>query len=234
MSRVASRIVRRGGVYQYRRRVPDDIRKLGGFNGREIFQVSLRTADPVVARQEAAKREAWFERECAQVRGVEIAPHAANDAGVGMVLTDAYLKSIQDRYVAGALADDVSEDFHAQSSPELRDWIEHRDAWTAPAYAVDAQGRVIDPEGTLARQRQRELEEVRRLVRGDVTHQARKFGVAPGSEEFSRIEATFVEAELRILEGRRERRPGTMFGDAYRPADAIGPPWSRVRMEPPA
>lgn len=224
MSRVASRIVRRGGVYQYRRRVPDDVRKLGGFNGKEIYQVSLRTGDPVAARHEAAKREAWFERECARLRGVEIAPPAANDPGEGMVLTDTYLKALQDRYVARALADDVREDFRAQTDPELRDWIEYRDDWMVPAYRVDAQGRVIDPQGAKARHRQRELEEIRRRIRPDVTYQAKRFGVVEGSEEFNRIEIAYIEAERRILTGRRERSSETMFGESYRPADAAGPP----------
>jgi integrase len=203
--------------------VPDDIRKLGGFGGKEIVQVSLRTADPITARQEMAKRDAWFERECARLRGVEIAPAAANDASGGLVLTDTYLRAFQDRYVARALADDVGEGFRAQSDSSLRDWIEDRDAWAIPSHRVDAEGNVVDPEGTRARQRASELEEIRRRVRPDVTFQAKKFGVAEGSEDFSRIEATLVEAEDRILEGRRARAPGVMFGGGYRPADAVGP-----------
>lgn len=222
MAKVASRITRRGGVFQYRRRVPDDVRKLGGFDGREIFQVSLRTSDPVIARREAAKKEEWFELECARARGVELKPPAANDPGEGMVLTDSYLKALQDRYVARALAEDRREAFRAQSDPELQDWIDHRDAWTHPAYVADAQGRIINPEATEARHRQREVDEIRRFVSPDVSYQAKKFGVEPGSEEYSRIEDTFIEAERRILAGRRARTSGTMFGDAYRPEDAAG------------
>lgn len=223
MSKVASRIVRRGGVFQYRRRVPDDIRKLGGFSGKEIHQVSLRTSDPVVARHEAAKIESWFERECAQLRGIEVTPVAAKDPGEGMVLTDAYLKALQDRYVAQAIQGDVTDNIRARSDPDLKAWIEDRDEWAAPAYVADGMGRIINPEAQEARQRALLLDDIRRRVWPYVMFHAKKFGAQEGSEEFSRIEAAFVEAEFRILSARRERRPGVMFGDTYRPADAVGP-----------
>jgi integrase len=223
MSRVASRIVRRGGVFQYRRRVPDDVRKLGGFDGKEIVQVSLRTADPVAARREAARQEELFERECARLRGVEIEPNRHVHQGGGMVLTDGYLKAIQDRYVAVGLAEDVRESLAAQSDPELQEFVDSRDDWLAPAYRADAEGNIIDKAGTDARRRLMEIEELRRSIAPFANYHARAFGAEPGSAEFTRIENTFIEAELKINEARRTRQPGMMFGEAYRPSDASGP-----------
>lgn len=205
MSRVASRIVRRGGVFQYRRRVPDDVRKLGGFSGKEIVQVSLRTSDPVAARREAARQEGLFERECARLRGFEIEPTPPINQGVGMVLTDAYLKAIQDRYVAVGLAEDVRETLAAQSDPELQEYLDSRDDWLAPAYRADADGNIIDKAGTDARRRLIEIEELRRNIAPFASHHAGAFGAVPGSVEFTRIENAFIEAELKIIEARPDQ-----------------------------
>jgi len=222
MSKVASRIVRRAGVHQYRRRVPDDVRKLGAFNGREIFQISLRTRDPVVARLAAAKREVWFERECVIARGASVRPNPIDDGG-GMVLSDVHLKALQDRHVAVSLAEDVRETNAAQNDTDLADWIEQRDAWLIPTYRADEHGNILDKEGADARRRIYEIDQVRHLVAPVVEWHAKAFGAVPGSADHSRIENTFIEAELKALAGRRELRPGVMFPSAYRPADASGP-----------
>jgi integrase len=227
MSKVASRIIRRGGVYQFRRRVPGDVRERGAFGGKEIIQISLRTSDLVAARREAAKLDEWFEGECASARGVEPAPARTGPAG-GMVLSDAYLKAIQDRYVAVALADDVQERLAAQADPNLHELIEERDLWMAPTYSADAAGNIIDKEGSDASRREWLIRQFRRDVEPFARHHAKAFDVSPGSREYSLIESVFVEAELKILAERQARRPGEVFGEGYRPANLAEP---RVKPE---
>lgn len=222
MAKVPSRIVLRGGVYQYRRRVPDDVRALGGFQGREIFQISLRTGDVTEARARAVEQERSFERQCGLIRGAPSHQSSAiNKEPAEGVVTLAYLKSMRDQYVASALADDIDEALRARFDPALAERIAERDDHLAPASAALPDGRVVSHTSS-------EESYFRGRIAGDLQWIASKVNAAPGTIEHRQIEATLMEAEAAVLEHRRARRPGSMFGSGFVAADAVGP---RVRPE---
>ena len=57
--RLVTNIVRRGAVYYFRRRVPDDLQKA---IGKTLIRESLNTREPVKARTLGAERSAFWER----------------------------------------------------------------------------------------------------------------------------------------------------------------------------
>jgi hypothetical protein len=95
---------RDGGVFYFRARVPT---RLIGAYGKRMESVSLRTRDPVVARQRARERRVEFDKALAALEQ-RLSPAAGDDfRGRVLHLSDDDIEAVCDRFRAKRLADDV-------------------------------------------------------------------------------------------------------------------------------
>ncbi len=96
----------KSGMYQFRKRVPEDVRRLVG--GPPVVKVSLGTKDPSKAVEEFRRRDAEFETRWAEIRkGVQNLDHETVEA----------------------LGGEVYRDLLARPGKERRGWVHHWYAW---------------------------------------------------------------------------------------------------------
>lgn len=194
MARAPAHITRRSGVYIYRRRVPDDVRDSGFFDGKSHYQVSLRTSDLNEAKGKALPLGIRFDAEVANLRAGSIkAPILTS--GEQRVLTDEALESIQAKWWSSTIKRDREKRLMAEADPG-GEWAD-RMASDDDHLHFDV-ARLMDP----AKGREALLQMKARLKvewADFIAVDARRWGASPGSSDYRRIEEAIVDAQIDAL-----------------------------------
>ena len=207
MARASSYHYRRGAVYAYRRRVPDDVRHDPVFGGRPDYRESLCTSDPTKAKRRALERTIWFDREVARVRGFHLAPQVTLHPGE-YVLSHADLADIQARYWKQFADEDFEDRLRAQADPGglTEQFLDDRDSLAHMAIAS------FNNPTNGERNRERFIREtIQPGIEPFVTMECRRRGIETGSRDYQAIRTALVEAELETLRTRFERQGGEWF-----------------------
>lgn len=188
MARVPAHLISRNGVYNYRRRVPVELRDRPEFGGRDVFQVSLgvRTLSRARERIHELGLDGLFE--------VHHAPAAAVEGG--STLTPSLLAHIVRRRFEQGMVSLQSERLDASNDHrDLRDELAAQEvaALNDPAYSDIARERL-----------RRELAPVLH-VSAEAT--AKRLGLE-AEQDIQRIEAALFEAELSLTRSRVELAEG--------------------------
>ena len=216
MPKIASHIFSRNRMLTYKRRVPEEVRKLGGFGGATHFQKSLGTTDPAAARKKAVEFDAIFEKECANYLGTTTGQPPRPAVEIQAVVTDALLLELQRRYFDQTMKRDRENRLRAELDPVLQQWQDTEDEyWSQVDYSKHPKRHYLEEKA-----RNRELAKLRAEVDGEITAAATKLGVKEGSFDYLRIERTYVEAAKQVLEAQRGMRPGDYLTREHAPKSA--------------
>ncbi|MBD7940122.1 site-specific integrase [Brevundimonas guildfordensis] len=183
MARVPSHLILRNGVYNYRRRVPADLRSNPVFRGRDTFQVSLGVRTLVEARQQVALRK------LDELFHVE---HPATDeAAERTALTPALLahiaKSAFERSMTATQRDRLSD-------PD--DVRQEKDEWAAQQVSA-----LNDPIGGL-NTREHLRRELAPVLQIEAEAKAREFGLSADETNLNRIAGALFDAEVGAIGAR--------------------------------
>lgn len=189
MARVPAHLITRNGVYNYRRRIPADLRANPVFKGRDVFQVSLGVKTLKDARQRVheLKLDELFE-----VRRAPI-----SDAESGAVLTPSLLGHLaRNQYERGL------ESLHRERMSETN---EHREM--LDDLAAQELGALNDPvRSSDARARLRRDYEPYLRSRAEVA--AGKLGLEHDEVAISKIADALFDAEVDLTGARVELASG--------------------------
>ena len=188
-------LVRRGNVYQFRKKVPEDLRE--SFGGRESIRESLRAfPGQVAAKQEAARRAAAYEQEFARIRESRL-PRSA------VPLTLELVPRLAQALEAHALAADEEIRLEGMSEEVFAHF--ERESATRAAELARAYAR-----GDTA------------PVRHQLQDWLYLLGVEadPLSPEFRTLAREFLKASLRAAQGRTTRDRGELLETP--PAPSVG------------
>lgn len=188
MSSVPSHLITRNGVYNYRRRIPLELRGRPEFGGRDVFQVSLgvRTLSRARQRIQELGLDGLFEVHQAQAAPIE----------GGATLTPSLLTHIVRRRYEQGMVSLQSERLDASS--------DHRDM--RDELAVQEVAALNDPAySDIARERLRR--ELAPVIRVSAEGTAKRLGL-DNEHDIQRIEAALFEAELSLTRSRVELAEG--------------------------
>lgn len=193
MARVPSHLITRSGVYNYRRRVPEELRGRPEFKGRGVFQVSLgvRTLDQAHKQVVALKLDDLF-----QVH------HAAHqEQASGMVLTQPLLRQLASEayhQAVEALQSERSQYGHDDRRAEM-DEMAAQTIWALNDPKIGANARALfkrDMDSALEAQ-----------ARGT----ASRLGITPSPENIESMKAAFLDAEIASEAARVDIASGRVF-----------------------
>lgn len=183
MARIPTYLTLRGGVYNYRRRVPDDLRQNPVFKGRDIFQVSLGVRTLAEARKQVAARK------LDDLFRVE--HHIPDDVADRTTLTPTLLAHIAKSHFERSMA---AEQSGRLSEPD--DVREEKDEWAAQTI-----GSINNPaHGVRAREILRHEFEPVLLIEAEA--RAKEFGLPDDQTSLKRIAAAIFDAEEAVLRAR--------------------------------
>lgn len=203
MSRVSSHLTRRGGVFQYRRRVPAELADHPAFRGRPDFRKSLKTTNANTAREESLKLDRWIEGMLAEARGHQATPFAP--AAPGLAVSTDYLRALQARWFEVSMEVDQQSREGALADERLADRQAQRDDADAFLWSQMRNGR--DPMAAQIAYRAGEaLDEVKERLQFEAT----KFNLREGEPDYKRLKDALVEAEYEALRGRIQRQGGAI------------------------
>lgn len=203
MSRVSSHLTRRGGVFQYRRRVPAELADHPAFSGRPDFRKSLKTTNANNAREQALKLDRWIDDMVAEARGHQTTPLAP--ATAGLAVSNDYLRALQARWFEISMEVDQQSREGALADERLADRQAQRD--DADAFLWSQMRNGPDPMAAQTKYRAGEaLEEVKERLQ----FEAKKFNLVDGEPDYKRLKNALVEAEYEALRGRIKRQGGAI------------------------
>ena len=233
MPRVASRISLRGGVYQYKRRIPADLKGHLALGSGEFHRASLRTANVNAARRAAIQIDEWIEALLADARGRSV-PSPADADRLTPILSEAYLRGLQARRFDGSLSVDRATREAARRNPGSleAEWQEREDQLDAMDWS--SLHHSDDPAQAQELWRDRASD----ATRQQLDFEAAKFGLREGHPDWNRLKDALIEAERLALEGRLQRHAGAMtvepslhaVRDASKQATTPESTWSLSRL----
>lgn len=212
MTGIPSHLFLRKGVYNYRRRVPSDLRSNPAFKGRDIFQVSLgvRTLADARRRTQELKLDDLFEQHRAPLV----------DDGGGAALSPSLLTHIARRRYDQGMVSLQNERFDAQS--------DHRDM--LDELAAQEVGALNDPNiADAARERlRRELTPVLRVT-AEAT--AKQLGLDGDPAAIRKITDVLFETELSLARSRVDLAAGKTLPSAFVSPSASSTSDARMQRE---
>lgn len=194
MARLPAHITSRSGIYIYRRRVPDDVRASQFFGGKSHYQVSLRTSDPNEAKARALPLGIRFEAEVQILRQGSLKAKVLRP-GQDRVLSEEALEAIQAGWFAAGQKRDRERRAMAEAAPD-GEWAHHLDGEDDHLHHLIAE--LNDP--VVGRERLRTLRQSLRIEWSSfIALEARRWAVAPGTDDYLRIERAIVDAQIDVL-----------------------------------
>lgn len=193
MARVPSHLITRNGVYNYRRRVPIELRDRPEFKGRDVFQVSLgvRTLAQANKQVVALRLDDLF----------QVHQPMTDEQPTGMVLTQPLLKRLASDAYHRAVAAHQSERYE-QDHDDRRADLDEMAAQTTWALNDPQQGS--NARAVFKRDMDPALE-------AQALGTASRLGITPSPENIEAMKAAFLDAEIASEAARVDIASGRAF-----------------------